>query len=462
MAETNNIPLTFTVRRRAPELIAPSEPTPRELKPLSDIDDQEVLRCHVMVIFFYRGHPKMRHKNPASVIREALAKLLVFYYPFAGRLKEGPFGKLVVDCSGEGVLFIEGEADGTLDQFGDAFYPPLPCMEELLYDVPGSSGILDSPLLLIQVTRLLCGGFIFAIRFNHTATDGAGLAHFLFGLSVIARGGTSPPFPPVWQRELLCSSNRPPMIFTRHEYDQLEDTKGTLIALEDMVHKSVFFTTTHISTLRRLVPIHLQSCSTFELLTACLWRCRTIALQRDPEDEMPVIWTVNARKMFNPPLPKGYYGNTLAFPIAISTARDLCTKPLGYALELVMKTKYNVTKEHIRSIYDLTSTTGWPHYTSIRTYLVTDLTGVGFDALDFGWGKPAYGGPARGAVGIIPTLTTPYAPYTNSKGECGILISFSLPSGVMDKFIKEINNMLEQGKINDVLMEHKSPTLSKL
>ncbi|KAJ0624479.1 putative benzyl alcohol O-benzoyltransferase [Helianthus annuus] len=149
-------PLTFTVRRGAPELIAPAKLTPRELKPLSDIDDQEGLRFQIPVIQFYRNDPKMKNKNPASVIREALARVLVFYYPFAGRLKEGPARKLMVDCTGEGVLFIEAEADVTLKQFGDALHPPFPCLEELLYDVPGSGGILDSPLLLIQGMGHLC------------------------------------------------------------------------------------------------------------------------------------------------------------------------------------------------------------------------------------------------------------------------------------------------------------------
>ncbi|KAJ0503246.1 putative 13-hydroxylupanine O-tigloyltransferase [Helianthus annuus] len=93
----------------------------------------------------------MGYKNPASVIREALAKTLVFYYPFAGRLKEGPGKKLTVDCSAQGVLFIEAEADVTLKQFGVTLQPPFPCSEELLYDVPGSNGIVDSPLLLMQV-----------------------------------------------------------------------------------------------------------------------------------------------------------------------------------------------------------------------------------------------------------------------------------------------------------------------
>ncbi|GJV62647.1 benzyl alcohol O-benzoyltransferase-like protein [Tanacetum coccineum] len=148
--------LTFKVRRLAPELIVPAKPTPRELKPLSDIDDPQSLRIHMPAVHFYRENSKMRNKNPANVLREALAKVLVFYYPLAGRLKEGPARKLMVDCMGEGVLFIEAEADVTLKQFGQGLQPPFPCMKERFYDVPGSSGILDTPLLLIQLKEK-CG-----------------------------------------------------------------------------------------------------------------------------------------------------------------------------------------------------------------------------------------------------------------------------------------------------------------
>ncbi|KAK1426132.1 hypothetical protein QVD17_14801 [Tagetes erecta] len=434
--------LTFTVRRHQPELVVPAKPTPQELKPLSDIDDQQILQFHVLDIQFYRGDSKMRNKNPAS------------------RLKEGPDGKLMVDCSGKGVLFIEGEADVTLDQFGDPLQPPFPCMEELLYDVPGSSSILDSPLILIQMTRLLCGGFIFAIRLNHTMSDGVGLVQFLSGLAEIARGATSPSILPVWQRELLCSSDRAHMAFTHHVYDHAIDTQGTIIPLDHMTQKSLFVTTTEISAFRSHVPIHLQNSSTFELLTACLWRCRTIALQPDPEEKMPIIWPVYAGKMFNPPLPIGYYGNVLAFLTANSTARDLCNKPLSYALDLVMKAKSSVTyKKYIRSASEVMAIKLQPEFITNRSFLVSDLTRAGLDAVDFGWGKAAYGGAAKGGVGVIPGISTLYVPYTNNKGEYGIVIPICLPSGAMGKFLKEVNNMLALGK-ND--MEHNSLVVSKL
>ncbi|WJZ83070.1 hypothetical protein VitviT2T_002781 [Vitis vinifera] len=148
---SSSSPLVFSVKRCAPEFVRPTNPTPREVKQLSDLDDQEGLRFQVPVIMFYPNNPLMKGKDPAKVIKEALGKALVYYYPFAGRLIEGDNRKLMVDCTGEGVLFIEADADTTLENLGDSIQPMCPCYEEILYDVPGSGEILGSPLILIQV-----------------------------------------------------------------------------------------------------------------------------------------------------------------------------------------------------------------------------------------------------------------------------------------------------------------------
>ena len=100
------------VTRKAPELIVPERPTPREVKQISDIDDQESLRFQIPLLFFYKNDPSpsMQGRDPVKVIREAISKALVFYYPLAGRLKEGYNRKLMVECNAEGVLFIEADA----------------------------------------------------------------------------------------------------------------------------------------------------------------------------------------------------------------------------------------------------------------------------------------------------------------------------------------------------------------
>ncbi|KAK7827262.1 benzyl alcohol o-benzoyltransferase [Quercus suber] len=47
-------------------------------------------------------------------------------------LREGLGGKLLVECTGEGVMFIEADAVVSLEQFGHAIHPPFLCMDELL------------------------------------------------------------------------------------------------------------------------------------------------------------------------------------------------------------------------------------------------------------------------------------------------------------------------------------------
>ncbi|KAH7867059.1 hypothetical protein Vadar_028400 [Vaccinium darrowii] len=453
MAASSTAGLVFTVRRKPPELVAPAKPTPREFKLLSDIDDQDCLRFQIPSIKFYRNDGPSswmegRERDPVKVIREAIAKTLVWYYPFAGRLRElGPGRKLAVDCTGEGVMFIEADADVTVDHFGDQLQPPFPCLDQLLFDVPGSGGILDCPLLLIQVTRLRCGGFIVAIRANHTMCDALGQLQFMKAVGEIARGASSISVQPVWQREMLSAREPPHVTCAHREYSELPDTKGAIIPRHrDMVVRSFFFGPKEVSALRKLVPSHLQDkCSTFEVVTACLWRCRTIALQPNPDEEVRVLCSVNARgKYFNPPLPVGYYGNAFAMPAAVSTAGRLCQNPLGYALELVMKAKADVTEEYMRSLADFLATKGRPHIAMVRSYLVSDVTR--FRDVDFGWGKAAYGGPAKVKIGWVSF----YVPFTNKKGERGILVPVCLPGPAMDKFVVQLDSMLNSSQHTNI------------
>jgi hypothetical protein len=144
--------LAYAVRRRDPELIRPAAHTPRETKRLSDIDNQEDLRTHVSLALFYRGAGGQNGVDPAGLIRRALGEALVHYYPLAGRLREVEGQKPMVDCTGEGVLFVEADADVRLAELeAVGLMPPFPCWDQLLFDVEGSRGVFDCPLLHIQV-----------------------------------------------------------------------------------------------------------------------------------------------------------------------------------------------------------------------------------------------------------------------------------------------------------------------
>ena len=197
-----------------------------------------------------------------------------------------------------------------------------------------------------------------------------------------------------------------------------------------------------IAALRRLIPPH-QRASTFEILSACLWRCRTIALQLHPQQLVRFMCIVNSRNLFNPPLPPGYYGNGFAFPVALSTVSKLSRNPIGYSLNLIQQAKSAVTEEYMKSVADFMVLNGRPRFsTSISSFIVSDVTRSGSDNLDLGWGSPVYGGPAKGGVGAVPGISSFYIPFKNVNGEKGIVVPLCLPANAMEIFVKEINGLL--------------------
>ncbi|CAL5207969.1 unnamed protein product [Lathyrus oleraceus] len=433
--------LLFTVKRCAPEFVTPSKHTPHEIKLLSDIDDNDSLRFHIPGIQFYKYDPIMKGKDPVDVIRKALAKTLVFYYPFAGRLREGPSRKLMVDCNEEGVLFIEADADVTLKDFGDNLLPPFPFLDEVLYDVPGSSNVLNAPLMLIQVTRLKCGGFIFAIRINHTMSDATGLVQFMNALAEICHGMNEPSISPVWCRELLSARNPPRVTCIHPELEQAPDNKATIISLDNLVRRTFFFGPVEVAKIHSLLPTNMvHQYTKYEIITAFVWRCRTIALQPDSDEEVRMMTVVNARRTsFNLQLPNGYYGNVVVNPVAVTSARKLIENPLEYALNLIKKSNANVTKEYIHS--DLMVIKGRHSFSTRGLFIVSNVTHVGLNDVDYGWGKAVYGGPANDSS--VPGIATYYLPFRNEKGEKGMVIPLRLPAQAMERFVKELDSVLK-------------------
>lgn len=436
----------LSVKRQAPELVVPARPTPREVKQLSDIDDQESLRFQIPLIFFYRNDPSssMRGRDPVKVIREAISKALVFYYPLAGRLKEGYDRKLMVECNAEGVLFIEADANFTLEQLGDDIQPPCPYLNQLLYDVPGSDGILGCPLLLIQATRLTCGGFIFALRLNHTMCDAFGLVQFLKTIEDMVRGKFSPTLFPIWQRHILNARNPPQVTCIHYEYDEINNNE---VPSDNLAHKSFYFGSKEFKTLRNRLPFHLKNCSTFDLLTAFIWKCRTIALKLEPEEIARVSCIINIRgKRYKMDIPSGYYGNAFAFPAVCSKAEQLCKNPIGYAVELVKMAKAQMNEEYIRSVADLMVIKRRQiKYQTRGNFIVSDISNVGLTEVDFGWGKPIYAGTA-GAVSLISF----FVKHQNKNGEPGIVIPLCLPQSAMERFEEELKRMMIQGSMEDL------------
>ncbi|TQD98854.1 hypothetical protein C1H46_015497 [Malus baccata] len=215
----------------------------------------------------------------------------------------------------------------------------------------------------MQVTRLTCGGFILALRLNHTVCDAPGLHLFLDTIAEMERGAHAPSLLPVWERELLFARDPPRITCSHHEYEDVID------------HSDGSYISSNQSNMK----------------------CRTLAPKINPKQAVRISCIVNARrKHHDVRLPLGYYGNAFAFPAAVSKAEPLCKNPLGYALELVKKAKATMNEEYLRSMADLLVLRGRPQYSSTGSYLrVSDTTRAGFGDVNFGWGQPVFAGPYK-------------------------------------------------------------------
>lgn len=204
------------------------------------------------------------------------------------------------------------------------------------------------------------------------------MVQFLAAVAELARGMAAPTVRPVWGHDLLMTTRddpAPPRVFTHREYDDVPDSNDTSVPLYSMTQHS-FFGRREVAAIRTHLPPALRRrATTFEVLTGCLWRCRTMALAPVADEEMWMICLVSIRgqkqqSSGTPFIPVGYYGNAFAFPVAISTAGDLCTNPVSYAVELMMKTKREVDVEYVRSVARLMVRWGRPNFTMVSAYVM--------------------------------------------------------------------------------------------
>ncbi|KAJ4821333.1 Acyl transferase 1 [Rhynchospora pubera] len=102
--------MSYAVTKPSPVLVKPVSSTPTETIPLSSIDRTATMSVFVEFISMFSNG-----EQPAKRIKEAFAKALVPYYPVAGRIAEPTPGVPVVDCTGEGIWYVEATANCSLE-----------------------------------------------------------------------------------------------------------------------------------------------------------------------------------------------------------------------------------------------------------------------------------------------------------------------------------------------------------
>lgn len=138
-------------------IVRPATETPRHRLWLSSFDllSEE---SHTPTLLFYCQPTGATSMISSSVshsffdinrLKEYLARVLVSFYPLAGRLVRDESNRVEIDCNGEGVLFVVAESSTSLEEFGELI--PSKKLFQLVPQVDRTKGISSFPLHLAQV-----------------------------------------------------------------------------------------------------------------------------------------------------------------------------------------------------------------------------------------------------------------------------------------------------------------------
>ena len=226
------------------------------------------------------------------------------------------------------------------------------------------------------------------VSFDHTLCDGRGAAQFLKGVAEIARG------------EAGLSKPQQHSHLIRFQHDELLESGFVVnpncsipnVNAEELTLASFLLNSDALQRIKQPIAEELkENCTTFEVLAALAWRARTRALGIPLDQAVRLLFAVDVRRAFEPPLAEGYYGNGACPEI---TDVRMCIEDL---------------------------------------YL-TDWRWLGFSQVDFGWGEPLMACP----ISLLRTLPCPIAFVLAPKNKSGVKMVVCVPRSALKALETEI------------------------
>ncbi|CAL1413246.1 unnamed protein product [Linum trigynum] len=418
---------------------------------LSNID--QAVSFPVETLFFFRGGGRNDDDDDiAATVRRAVEEdLLVPYYFMAGRLQfNEESSRLELVCNNAGAVFVEATSRLAMEELGDVSLPN-PCFRRLIHRPGLYKSLADTPLMTIQVTKFVCGGYSIGFVTNHGTLDGKSAGQMFESLASICRGeGLKPNFAVHNDRTSLRARTPPRIQYPHHEYVTLRDFSSSFTALQHLhpsplifsknyVHKLFSFSYNDISTLKEKANIYGRATNTkttsFEAVVAHVWRSRTRAVFADFDQPSTVLFAVDVRSLVTPALPEGFVGNAVITAFATARAGDLVAEPVGYAVGKMKEGRERVTDDYVRSVIDwLEVHRGGVPATRGGNFYVSAWWKLPFNELDFGSGKPVHGGPVVSGNDEFVLLLADRR-RGGGGGGGGVSVWLGLEEEKMDKFM---------------------------
>ncbi|XP_012829363.1 PREDICTED: omega-hydroxypalmitate O-feruloyl transferase-like [Erythranthe guttata] len=259
----------------------------------------------------------------------------------------------------------------------------------LNYDIPTAH--------FFKVTSFKCGGFAIGMSTNHILFDGLGAKVFLLNLASQSLENKPLAIVPYNDRRILAARSPPHVSFPHPEFLKFDLPVGPGSTppkfdciIEEIDFKIFKLTTTHISHLKDNITktSKIDRISTLAVVAALIWRCK--AFFDDKNRVSTLLSVIDIRPRVNPPLPYSYSANAV-LPLGVSeTCEEIKNGPFSKLVEIITEGAKEMTHESVKSAFDwLELNRGIPH----GDYMVSSWLRLGFDEVEYAWGKPMYSCP---------------------------------------------------------------------
>ncbi|KAL3505143.1 hypothetical protein ACH5RR_034984 [Cinchona calisaya] len=286
-------------------------------------------------------------------LKDSLSLTLVHFYPLAARLATvkqeiPPIFSIYVNCTNSpGVRFVHALAKLTIDDIISPIYVP-----KTVYSFFDHVGAINHDghtmsLLSIQVTELGDGIFI-GCSANHMLMDGTSFWHFINTWSEIFKEDqpvniSRPPIHKRW----FPDGHGPILNLPFTQEDQFLSRYDQEPELKERVFQ---FSSESLAKLKEKANLECNctKISTFQALSAHVWRCITKSRKFPPDQETRTSVSINNRSRLNPPLSEDYFGNGVHLATATAKSGELLRNGLGWAAWKMHKLVINQTDKVIR------------------------------------------------------------------------------------------------------------------
>lgn len=282
------------------------------------------------------------------------------------------------------------------------------------------------------MTSFKCGGFAIGFTTSHATFDGLSFKTFLDNLAALA---SNKPLAiiPCHERTLLAARSPPRVSFPHPEMINLSNLpsgieSGVFEASKEELDFKVFqLTSNNINNLKEKAKGSNTTTRVtgFNVVTAHVWRCKGLSGPYDPNRLSTILYAVDIRSRLNPPLPKSYTGNAVLTAYATTKCEELEKGEFSKLVDMVSEGARRMNDEYAKSIIDWGELyNGFPN----GEVLVSSWWRLGFEEVEFPWGKPKYCCPVVYHRKDIILLFPPF------KGNDGVSIIVALPPKEMEKF----------------------------